>query len=168
MQGTQGRNLETGADTEDMEGSCLNGLFLMVCSICTKDHLPMGGPTHSKLTHSTLITNKENALLVCPQANLVGTFSQFKFPFLNWIYLVSSWQDSSKHTIQCGHQVLHPSLVFTALCSLQYSGQISDHRQFLLPLPIFIQHIPKPSSPEHSLASSKIHYHILKVSSFLI
>lgn len=34
MQGTQGRNLETGADTEVMEGSCLNGLFLMDCSVC--------------------------------------------------------------------------------------------------------------------------------------
>lgn len=43
----------------------------------------MGGPTHSKLDHPTLIINEENALQAYPQANLVGTFfPQLKFPFL--------------------------------------------------------------------------------------
>lgn len=45
----------------------------------------MSGTTHSKLAHPTLIISEENALQAYPQANLVGAFSQLKFPFLKWL-----------------------------------------------------------------------------------
>ena len=56
----------------------------------------MGGSAHSELGPPTSIINQENALWACPQAGLVGTFSQLRFPRPNGsrYVILDLWVDS--------------------------------------------------------------------------
>jgi hypothetical protein len=79
----QGRNLETGAEAEAMQGCCL-----LTCSLWspqlafyrTRDHRPRDGPTNNRLGLPLLITNYENVLQACLQPNLTEEFSQLGLP----------------------------------------------------------------------------------------
>lgn len=47
----------------------------MCSAFYTQGHLPRSGTAHRELGPPTSITNLENALQTCPQANLMEAFS---------------------------------------------------------------------------------------------
>jgi hypothetical protein len=67
----------------------------------TQNHQPRDGTTPSELDLLTSIIKQKKAAQICPQANLVGTFSQFKLPLPNdtsFVKLaVSFWYQSVIH-----------------------------------------------------------------------
>jgi hypothetical protein len=77
---TQGRNLESGADAEAMEGCSLLACFpgvLSLLSYRTQKYQPRDNNTHNGLSRPTLITNWQNALQLdlkeaCPQRRLLS------------------------------------------------------------------------------------------------
>lgn len=83
----QGRNLEAGTEAEAMkEGMLLIGFISMAFSTyflnSTQNHQPLGGSTHCRLGPATSTMSQENTPSACPQAGLVGTFSQLRSPLL--------------------------------------------------------------------------------------
>jgi hypothetical protein len=58
---------------------------------------PRGGTTQWSRPSHTSIINQENAPQFCPQANLVGKFSQLRYPLPKCLKLVSSWQKTRQN-----------------------------------------------------------------------
>lgn len=78
------RNLEEGAEAESGRNAAHwigpHGWSSLV-SYTAQDHLQRVGTAHRGLGSSpTSIINQENVPQACPQANLVGAFSQLRFP----------------------------------------------------------------------------------------
>lgn len=68
MKGSQGRNHETGTEAGTME----NAAYWLAPPPAQGWYLPQGaGPSH---------INQENAAQTCSQGNLVGPYSQPRFP----------------------------------------------------------------------------------------
>lgn len=72
MAETQGRNLEAGAETENME-ACYTGLFFSLSefSYTTQAHLANSSTSHSGLYFHTSMINQENVPLTCLPGNLM-------------------------------------------------------------------------------------------------
>lgn len=60
--------------------------FLKACSACliysSQDYKFRGGTTQSELDLRSVIINQENTTEACPEASLVGAFSQLRFHHL--------------------------------------------------------------------------------------
>lgn len=80
---TQGRNLEAGTETEAMEKCYLLASFPWLIYLAFLWHTgsqARGSTIQSDLVFPISVINQENAPQACPGVNLVGTFSQLRFP----------------------------------------------------------------------------------------
>lgn len=81
-----GRNQETEANTEAMEGCCYTSLFLMVCSVCFLIESSAGGITQMGWVFYTTHWLRR-CFIALPMPEKWKHFFQLRFPPLRWLSL---------------------------------------------------------------------------------
>ena len=78
----------------------LYGLLSLLFYI-PQNYMPMAGTTHGRLGPPTQIMNQENIPQTCPQTIVMEAFFLFRVLLPRWLQLVSSYQQTSQHTLSC-------------------------------------------------------------------
>lgn len=102
-EGSENRN-SSGSSSKNYGGKVPNFLFHMLCLVCIFKPLRTTYLYRTGTSHSWLVLSHQSLQQPAPQTflqvNLVEAFSLLRFLLPKWWELVSTWQNTNKHSVK--------------------------------------------------------------------